>query len=125
MIVSGDNKLQNIIIIGDKVLIKPTSPAEKTKSGLLLPPGVREKEKVQTGYISKCGPGYPLPPAYDYEDEPWKDGEEEPQYIPLQAREGDLALYLQKDAIEINFEGEKMYIVSQNALLMLVREEDL
>lgn len=124
MIVSEDNKLQNIIIIGDKVLIKPTSPAEKTKSGLLLPPGVREKEKVQTGYIVKCGPGYPLPPAYDYEEEPWKD-EDEPQYIPLQAKEGDLALYLQKDAIEINFEGEKMYITSQNSLLMLVREEDL
>lgn len=124
MIVSGDNKLQNIIIIGDRVLIKPTSPAEKTKSGLFLPPGIKEKEKVQTGYIIKCGPGYALPPAFDYDDEPWKE-EEEVQYIPLQAREGDWALYLQRDAIEINYENEKMFIVPQNSLLMLIREEDL
>ena len=123
MKVSENNKLQNIIIIGDKILLKPTSNQEKTKSGLLLPPGLKEKEKVQTGYIIKCGPGYPLPPVYDYEEEPWK--EEEVQYIPLQADEGDLALYLQKDAIEINYDGEKLFIVPQNSILMLIREEDL
>jgi len=123
MIVSEDNKLQNIIVIGDKVLIKPVSAAEKTKSGLYLPPGIKEKERVQSGYIIKCGPGYPLPPAYDFEDEPWK--EEEIQYIPLQAKEGDLAIYLQKEAIEINYEKEKFFIVPQSALLMLIRENDL
>ena len=96
---------------------------KKTKSGLFLPPGVKEKEKVQTGYVLKCGPGYPLPPAFDYEDEPWK--EEEVQYIPLQSKEGDLALYLQRDAIEINYEKQKLFIVPQNSVLMLVREEDL
>ena len=123
MLVSAENKLQNLIVIGDKILIKPSSPQEKTKSGLFLPPGVKEKEKVQTGYIMKCGPGYPLAPAFDFEDEPWKD--DEVQYMPLQAKEGDLAIYLQKDAIEINYEKQKLFIVSQSAIMMLVREEDL
>ena len=123
MLVSENNKLQNLIVIGDKVLIKPTSPQEKTKSGLFLPPGVKEKEKVQTGYIMKCGPGYALPPAYDYEEEPWK--EDDIQYMPLQTKEGDLAIYLQRDAIEINYEKQKLFIVPQNSILMLVREEDL
>lgn len=123
MLVSENNKLQNLIVIGDKVLVKPSSAQEKTKSGLYLPPGVKEKEKVQTGYIMKCGPGYPLPPAFDYDDEPWK--EEDVQYIPLQAKEGDLAIYLQRDAIEINYEKQKLFIVPQNAILMVVREEDL
>lgn len=124
MLVSANNKLQNLIVIGDKVLIKPSSPQEKTKSGLYLPPGVKEKESVQTGYIMKCGPGYPLAPVFDYdEDASWK--EDDVQYMPLQAKEGDLAIYLQKDAIEINYEKQRLFIIPQNAILMLVREEDL
>lgn len=123
MRISEDNKMQNIIVIGDKVLIKPLKDSEKTKSGLYLPPGVKEKEKVQSGYIIRVGPGYPLPPVYDFEDEPWK--EEDPQYIALQAEEGDLAIYLQKDAVEINYENEKYFIVPHNSILLLVREEDL
>ena len=116
--------LTKIIIIGDKVLIKPKSMDTRTKSGLYLPPGVQQKEKVQTGYIMRVGPGYPIPPAYDYDDEPWKE-QSEVDYIPLQAAEGDLAIYLQKDAVEINFEDEKYFIVPHSSILMLVREEDL
>ncbi|MBL7129013.1 MAG: co-chaperone GroES [Ignavibacteria bacterium] len=125
MVMSERNKLGNIIIVGDKVLIKPKSLTDKTKSGLYLPPGVQEKEVVQSGYIMKVGPGYPIPiPGEDIE-EPWKKREEKINYIPLQAREGDLAIYLQKGAIEVMYEGEKYYIVSQHSILMLEREEDL
>ena len=54
------NKLEHVIIVGDRVLVKPKSLKEQTKSGLYLPPGVQEKEKVQEGYIMKVGPGYPI-----------------------------------------------------------------
>ena len=54
-------ELKNLIIVGDRVLIRPKQPSEKTTSGLYLPPGVHEKEKVQTGYVVKVGPGYPVP----------------------------------------------------------------
>ena len=37
------------LMVGDKVLVKPTNPQVKTKSGLLLPPLVQEGEKLQTG----------------------------------------------------------------------------
>lgn len=126
MRISEKNKLEKIIIVGDRVLIKPKSSREQTKSGLYLPPGVQEKEKVQEGYIMKVGPGYPIPADYGFEDESWEQDEEEAvRYIPLQAKEGDLAIYLQRDAIEINYLGEKYFIVPQSAVLMLVREEDL
>ena len=127
MQVSETNKLQKIIIVGDRVLIKPKSPKDQTKSGLFLPPGVHEKEKVQEGYIMKVGPGYPIPADYTFEEESWHpDGEEEDvRYIPLQAKEGDLAIYLQRDAIEINYLSERYYIVPQAAVLMLIREDDL
>ncbi len=127
MQISETNKLQKIIIVGDRVLIKPKSPKDQTKSGLFLPPGVHEKEKVQEGYIMKVGPGYPIPADYTFEEEAWHpDGEEEDvRYIPLQAKEGDLAIYLQRDAIEINYLAERYYIVPQSAVLMLIREDDL
>ena len=125
MRVSEKNKLEKIIIVGDRVLIKPKTVRDQTKSGLYLPPGVQQKEKVQEGYIMKVGPGYPIPADYGYEDESWGQEEEEVRYIPLQAKEGDLAIYLQRDAIEISYLDERYFIVPQSAVLMLVREEDL
>ncbi|HEU4634251.1 MAG TPA: co-chaperone GroES family protein [Flavisolibacter sp.] len=123
MLITPDNKLKKLIIIGDRVLIRPTRPNERTETGLYLPPGVQEKEKVQQGYIIKIGPGYaiPMPP----EDEPWKAQEEQVRYVPLQAREGDLAIFLLSGATEIMYQGEKYFIVPQSAILMLEREEDL
>ena len=123
MRITTDNKLQKLIIIGDRLLIRPTKPNERTDSGLYLPPGVQEKEKVQQGYIIKTGPGYVLPmPA---EDESWKGAEEQVKYIPLQAREGDLAIFLLSGATEVMYQSEKYFIVPQSAILMLEREEDL
>ncbi len=51
--------------------------------------------------------------------------EEQIKYLPLQAHEGDLAIFLQKRAIEVIYEDEKYFIVPQASILMLEREEDL
>jgi co-chaperonin GroES (HSP10) len=112
-----------VIIVGDRVLIKPEDDLEKTNSGLYLPPGVKEKEKVQGGYILKAGPGYPIAAALD-EDEPWKE-KKQTKYIPLQAKEGDFAIFMRKDAIEIELDKQKLVIVSQSAILLLMRDEEL
>ena len=114
--------IDKFIVIGDRVLIRPQEAFDKTSSGLYLPPGVSEKEKVQSGYVLKVGPGYPIPAQID--DEPWKDYEEHISYIPLQITEGDLAIFLRKDAYEINFENEKFLIVPQSSVLMLIRNDD-
>ncbi|MBO9682823.1 MAG: co-chaperone GroES [Flavisolibacter sp.] len=123
MHLTPDNKLKKLIIIGDRILIRPSKPNERTQTGLYLPPGVQEKEKVQQGYVIKIGPGYaiPMPP----EDEPWKNQEEQVRYLPLQAKEGDLAIFLLSGATEIMYQDEKYFIVPQSAILMLEREEDL
>jgi co-chaperonin GroES (HSP10) len=112
------------IVVGDRVLIKPKSPLEKTKGGLLLPPGVQENESIQSGYVVKVGPGYPIPAIAEI-DEPWKDKRDEVKYVPLQPREGDLAVYLQNSAYEIVFNGEKYIIVSQSSILLLIRDKSL
>ena len=124
MAISKENKLKRILIIGDRVLIKPRKPTEKTQSGLYLPPGVHEKERVHSGYIMKVGPGYPIPlPVEDHE--PWKDSDESIKYIPLQAKVGDLAIFLQREAFEVVYESEKYFIVPQSSILMVERDEDL
>lgn len=123
MRITPDNKLQKLVIIGERCLIRPSKPNERTDSGLYLPPGVGEREKVQQGYVIKTGPGYvvPMPP----EEEQWKGHEEQVKYIPLQAREGDLAIFLTSGATEVIYQGEKYFIVPQSAILMLEREEEL
>lgn len=126
MQLSIDQKdIDKFLMIGDKVLIKPKNPQSQTKSGLYLPPSVQESEKIQSGYIIKTGPGYPLPSQVE-EQEVWKKKKEEDvHYLPLQAREGDLAVYLQTAAFEIVFNDEKYLIVPHSAILMLVRDEGL
>ena len=123
MHITPDNRLKKLIVIGDRLLIKPTKPNEQTASGLYLPPGVKEKVKVQQGYVIKTGPGYAIPMPVD--DEAWKGEEEQVKYVPLQAKEGDLAIFLLSGATEVMYEGEKYFIVPQSAVLMLEREEDL
>lgn len=113
--------IQKFIVVGDRVLIRPESESEKTSTGLYLPPGVSEKEKIQSGYIIKTGPGYPT--ISQTEDEPWKESKEPVKYIPLQAKEGDLAIFLRKEAFEIEFEKEKFLIVPQSAILLLIRND--
>lgn len=122
--VTPDKKWRKLIVVGDRVLIKPKKQTEKTSSGLFLPPGVQEKEKIQSGYIIKTGPGYPIPLPSDDEDL-WKGKEEQIKYVPLQAQEGDLAIFLQKGAVEVIYEDEKYFIVPQASILMLEREEDI
>lgn len=115
-------RFKNLIVIGDRVLIRPSKPNEKTESGLYLPPGVQEKEKVQQGYVIKTGPGYAIPMPVD--EEPWKADQDPVRYVPLQAKEGDLAIFLLSGATEVMHGGEKYFIVPQGAILMLERDED-
>lgn len=117
------SKLEKIIVVGDRVLIKPDAGRDKTNSGLYLPPTVVEKERVQGGYVVKTGPGYPVPDFDTLDNEPWTAPKGDTKYIPLQVQEGDFALFLRKAAIEIEYEGEEYIIVPQSAILVLERND--
>jgi co-chaperonin GroES (HSP10) len=115
--------IEKFIVVGDRILIRPEEESNKTVSGLYLPPGIAEKEKIQSGYVIKVGPGYPM--ASPVDEEPWKESKDKVKYIPLQAKEGDLAIFLRKEAFEIEFDKEKFLIVPQSAVLLLIRNESL
>lgn len=114
------NSVEKFIVVGDRVLIKPRDMETHTRSGLVLPASVKEKEEIQSGYIIKTGPGYPIPNT-DVE-ESWKTTENT-KYIGMQATAGDLAIFLKSSAHEIEFENEKFLIVPHSAVLLLIRDE--
>ena len=118
------SKKNQIIVVGDKVLVVPDSDRERTEHGLYLPPSVKEKEKVWSGYIAKVGPGYPVPNPNFIDQEPWSTTPKDPvKYIPLQAEEGDYAIFVKDQSIEIEYEEKKYIIVPQGAILLLIRKD--
>lgn len=113
---------KKIVLVGDKVLITPDRDQDRTEHGLYLPPGVREKEKVQSGVIVQVGPGYAVPNPQYMDQEPWSTSPKDPvKYIPLQAEPGDVAVFLRDSAVEVEYEGTKYLIVPHASILMLVR----
>jgi co-chaperonin GroES (HSP10) len=114
---------KQIIVIGDRILLQLDDGQDKTKSGLYLPASVREKEKVAMGRVVRVGPGYPIPNPNYTEDEPWSAQKDPMRYIPLQAKEGDYAIFLREQGVEVEFEENKYLIVPQSAVLVIVRDE--
>ena len=110
-------------IVGDRVLIEPDDGNDRTETGLYLPQGVREKEKVQSGKIVKVGPGYPIPDPQALEVEPWESPKVDSKYFPLQAKEGDYCIFLRNAGIEIEFEQKKYMVVPHSAILVLLKGE--
>ncbi len=114
---------KEIILIGDRVLIDIDNRQDRTTSGLYLPPTVKEKEKVQCGYVIKTGPGYFVhEPGYS-SDEWASDKKKDVKYIPLQAAEGDYAIFLRDSAVEIEVDSKRYLVVPHSAILACIRTE--
>lgn len=123
MLHSIKHGMRQLIVVGDRVLVKPEDPDERTEIGLYLPQTVVEKEKVLSGRIMAMGPGIALPDSdFEETEEPWKHVERPTRYIPMQSQEGDYAVFLKKAAIEIKFDGENYLVVPQAAILVLLRD---
>ncbi len=114
---------KKIIIVGDRILIKPDTGESKSTAGLYLPPSVLEKQEVRSGVVVKVGPGIPLGSTEDIIDEPWKDKKSKTNYIPTQAEIGDYALFLGKASIDIKLEEKNYLIISQSSILILIRDD--
>lgn len=109
--------LSRLFVVGNQVLVRPKSESEISQGGIILPPGVQESVPVMRGWVLKTGPGLALP---QFQPKPeWE--EDEPYYLPMQVKEGDLVLFLQKRAIEIEYHSEKLFVVPQDAILLFER----
>ena len=114
---------KKLIVVGDRLLVRPESGEEKTNTGLYLPATALSARSAQSGWVVTVGPGIPLPDLMDGTDEPWRTSDITPRYMPLQAQEGDFVLFVRKAAVEITFEGKHYLIVPNSAVLVLVRDD--
>jgi len=114
---------KQLIVVGDRVLVRVEEGEERTNIGLYLPPTAVDNQAVQGGTIVATGPGLPMPSPDANVDEPWRMTSRETRFLPMQARTGDYTLFFRKAAVEITFEGERYLVVPQAAILALVRDD--
>lgn len=115
---------KELIVVGDRVLVKIEDGEERTNVGLYLPPTAVDNQAVQSGTIVATGPGLPLPAPDLGTDEPWRTNlSRETRFVPMQAQVGDYALFFRKAAVEITFENDRYLVVPQAAILALVRDD--
>jgi chaperonin GroES len=114
---------KQLILVGDRVLITPEEGEERTRVGLYLPATAIDTQQVQSGLVIATGPGEPIADLSSLDEEPWRLGEHQPRWRPMQAKIGDHAIFFRKAAVEITFEEKKYLVVPQAAILALVRED--
>ena len=89
--------------LGDKVLVRPLTQEETTKSGIVLPDVA--KEKPQEGEVVAVGKGKYI----------------EGKLVPLDVKPGDRILFTKYGPTEIEFEGQELLIVSEGDILGVIR----
>ena len=118
------SKNKQIVVVGDRVLIRPDKGGKKSKAGLYLPPSVIEKQEVLSGIVVEVGPGIPLGNPEENMDEPWSvSNGSSVKYIPPQAEVGDMVLFVNKASIEVKIENEDYLVMPQSAILILIRDD--
>lgn len=117
----------SIFLNNDRILVRFKKPNLTPKEGIYIPYS-QHGEIFHQGYAIRIGPGYPSP---SFDDPSSKDSileknkETKGSYIPLQFKEGDLLMFSTKEAIEILIDGEHYYIIRDQDIEFLVRDNDL
>ena len=116
---------KKLIVVGDRLLVRPEEGEERTNAGLYLPHTAVAARHARGGWVVSVGPGTPFArmDQLDPEAEGWQEGDIMPHYVPMQAQEGDYVLFMHKAAVEISFEKKNYLIVPNSAVLVLVRDE--
>ncbi|MGI5836479.1 MAG: co-chaperone GroES [Chloroflexota bacterium] len=89
--------------LGDRIVVKPLSREEVTKSGIVLPDTA--KEKPQEGTVLAVGPGRIL---------------DNGQRIAVELKEGDRVLFAKYAGTEFKRDDEELLILSEKDILAIV-----
>ncbi len=92
----------NIKPLSDRVVLKHLEAEEKTKGGIILTAGA--KEKPQEAEILAVGPGAIV------------DG----KTVPMQVKVGDKVIYSKYSGTEVKLDGEEYVIVKESDILAIV-----
>ena len=91
--------------LGDRVVVKPLSREEVTKSGIVLPDTA--KEKPQEGKVIAVGPGRTL---------------DNGQRVNMELKEGDRILFAKYAGTEFKRDDDELLILSEKDVLAVVTE---
>ena len=97
----GGNKMK-LVPLADRVVLKQSTPEEKTKSGIILTS--QSQEKPQQAEVVAVGPGGMV------------DGKE----ITMNVKQGDMVIYSKYAGNEVKLEDEEYIIVKQSDILAIV-----
>jgi chaperonin GroES len=89
--------------LADRVLVKPSSPEEKTKGGIILPDTA--KEKPQEGVVVAVGPG---------------KISENGSKITMQVKVKDRVLYGKYSGTEVQIDGEEHLIMRESDIFAII-----
>lgn len=93
----------NIKPIGDKVVIKPITVEETTKSGIVLPDSAQEKP--QQGEVIAVGDGI------------YQNGVK----IPMELKVGDRVVYGKFGGVDVKLNGEEVIIMAEKDVLVVLK----
>ncbi len=89
--------------MGDRVVVKPKSREETTRSGLVLPDTA--SERPQQGEVLSVGPGRQL---------------DNGQRVSLDVKQGDTVLFAKYSGTEFKLEDEDLLILSERDVLAVI-----
>ncbi len=89
--------------LGDRVVVKPLSREEVTKSGIVLPDTA--KEKPQEGTVIAVGSGRIL---------------DNGQKVPMELKEGDRVLFAKYAGTEFKRDDDELLILSERDILAII-----
>ena len=92
------------MLLADRVVLKQSTPEEKTKSGIILTS--QSQEKPQQAEVVAVGPGGMV------------DGKE----ITMNVKPGDMVIYSKYAGNEVKLEDEEYIIVKQSDILAIVEQ---
>ena len=92
----------NLKPLADRVVLKQLDAEEKTKGGIILTAGA--KEKPQEAEILAVGPGETV----------------DRKLIPMEVKVGDKVIYSKYAGTEVKIDGEEYIIVRQSDILAIV-----
>ncbi len=91
-----------LVPLADRVVLKQSTPEEKTKSGIILTS--QSQEKPQQAEVVAVGPGGLV------------DGKE----VTMNVKPGDMVIYSKYAGNEVKLEDEEYIIVKQSDILAIV-----
>ena len=92
----------NVKPLGQRILVKPLSTEEKTKSGIYLPESA--KEKPEEGEVLAVGEGKYI----------------EGKLVPLAVKKGDKILFSKYSPDEIKVEGKDLLMIKEEDILAII-----